>query len=113
VNAAGEGGQSTVEVVALLPVLTAAGLSMLQLLAAGAAAEYAGHAAEAGAVAIIQGRDPEQAARAALPSWSARRLEVSVRGSRVRVRVEPPAPVAGLRDLLAATAEADAGTVAK
>jgi hypothetical protein len=105
----GESGQSTVELVGLLPVVVGAGLAMLQLLAAGAAAEYAGHAAEAGAVAIVQGRDPEQAARAALPSWSARRVDVTVRGSRVQVRVEPPAPAARVRDLLAASAEADAG----
>ena len=111
-NPAGEGGQSSVEVVALLPVVVGAGLVMLQLLAAGAAAEYAAHAAESGAVAILQGREPEQAALAALPSWSARRVEVRVSGSRVRVRVQPPAPVAGLRELLAATSEADAGMAA-
>ena len=102
-------GQSTVEVVALLPALAVAGLALLQLLAAGAAAEYAGHAAEAGAVAIVQGRDPTTAARDSLPSWSARRVEVKVSGSRVSVRVQPPALIARLGSLLAATASADAG----
>ncbi len=102
-------GQSAVEVVALLPVLVAAGLALLQLLAAGAAAEYAGHAAEAGAVAMLQERDPVHAARAALPSWSARRVEVAVRGRRVQVEVQPAAIDPSVSRLLRATAEADAG----
>lgn len=102
-------GQSSVEVVALLPVLAALGLAVMQVLAAGAAAEYAGHAAEAGAVALIQGGDPEQAARKALPSWSARRVDVRVSGQRVEVEVEPPAVVPALARLLAASARADAG----
>lgn len=102
-------GQSTVEVVALLPVLAVAGLALLQLLAAGAASEYAGHAAEAGAVAIVQGRDATAAARSALPSWSARRLEVRVSGTRVEVRVRPPALITRLGTLLTATGSADAG----
>ena len=104
-----QGGQSTVEVVGLLPVLAVAGMALLQLLAAGAAAEYAGHAAEAGAVAIVQGGDPEQAARKALPAWSERRVAVRVDGQRVQVRVQPPALITRLGSLLAATAEADAG----
>ncbi|MFL5819185.1 MAG: hypothetical protein ACJ76S_00680 [Solirubrobacteraceae bacterium] len=102
-------GQSTVEVVALLPVLAVAGLALLQLLAAGAAAEYAGHAAEAGAVAILQGRDPAAAARASLPSWSARRVEIRVSGDRVEVRLQPPALMARVGALLTATARANAG----
>jgi len=102
-------GQSTVEMVALLPVLAVAGLALLQLLAAGAAVEYAGHAAEAGAVAIVQGRDPTAAARDSLPSWSARRVDVRVSGARVEVRVRPPALIARLGTLLTATASADAG----
>lgn len=101
-------GQSTVEMVALLPVLAAVGLALMQLLAAGAAAEYAGHAAEAGAVAIVQGHDPVQAARKAVPAWS-RRVDVKVDGRRVEVRLTPPAIVAALGRLLAASAEADAG----
>jgi hypothetical protein len=102
-------GQSTVEVVALVPVLAAAGLALMQVLAAGVAAEYAEHAAEAGAVAIVQGRDPAESARAALPSWSARRVRVQVSGTRVQVSVEPPAVVRRLGELLTASAEADTG----
>lgn len=102
-------GQSTVEIVALLPLLALAGLAIMQLLAAGAAHELAGHAAEAGAVAIAEGRDPARAARESVPSWSRRRVSVHVSGRRVSVRLRPPAIVDGLGDLLDARVEADAG----
>jgi pilus assembly protein CpaE len=102
-------GQATVEVVGLLPVLVGAALALLEALAAGVAAEYAGHAAEAGAVAISQGRAPREAAADALPSWSRRRLDVAVTGRRVRVTVRPPAIVPGTGSLIAASAEAVAG----
>ena len=49
------GGQSTVEIVGLLPILVAVVLGAAQLLAAGVAGEVADHAAEAGALAILQG----------------------------------------------------------
>ena len=62
-------GQSTVEVIGLLPLLLAVGLGVFALLSAGAAREAAGGAAEAGAVALLQGRDARAAARAALPGW--------------------------------------------
>ena len=64
-------GQSTVEVVGLLPLLLAAGVAVLSLLSAGRAEEAAGNAAEAGAVALLQGREPRAAARAALAGWPA------------------------------------------
>lgn len=105
----GQGGQSSVEVVALVPVLAAVALALMQVLAAGAAAEYAGHAAEAGAVAVVQGGDPTEAARKALPAWSARRVAVEVSGQKVAVRVEPPVVLPALGRLLVASAEADAG----
>jgi hypothetical protein len=102
-------GQATVEVVAMLPLLAAVGVAILQLLAAGAASEYAGHAAEAGAIALADGRNPRQAAREALPGWSRRRLTVSVHGRSVRVRLRPPAIMSGVGELLAADVEAYAG----
>jgi Flp pilus assembly protein TadG len=97
-------GQSTVEVVGLLPLLLAVGLGVFALLSAGAAREAAGAAAEAGAVALLQGRDAKSAARAALPGWS--RIRISVAGRRVTVSVTPSGPL-GAR--LRATASADAG----
>jgi Flp pilus assembly protein TadG len=104
-----ESGQASVELVALVPVLFVCALGVLQLLAAGAAAELARHAAEAGAVALVQGRPASVAAREAVPGWSRRRMAVTVRGSRVRVRLRPPAPFRSLANLLTSTAEADAG----
>ena len=63
-------GQATVELVAMLPLLFVVAFAAAQLLMAGAAAEYAGHAAEAGAVALLEGRDAAAAARSAVPGWS-------------------------------------------
>jgi hypothetical protein len=105
----GERGQATVEVVALLPLLAIAGLATMQLLAAGAAHEYAGHAAEAAALAVGEGRDPTPAAREAVPGWSTRRLAVHVTGRHVHVRLQPQSIVHGIGNLLTAEAEADAG----
>lgn len=94
---------------ALLPLLFVVTLACAQLLMAGAARELAGNAAEAAAVAMLQGGDPEQAARDAVPGWSRARLEVSVRGASVRVALEPARLVPLLADRLVARAEAHAG----
>jgi hypothetical protein len=104
-----EHGQSTVELVAMLPLLFVVVLAAAQLLVAGAASEYAGHAAEAGVVAHLEGGDPAQAARAAVPGWSRSRLTVSVHGPTVGVTVRPPSLVPALARLLTAHAEARAG----
>jgi hypothetical protein len=96
-------------VVALLPTLALAGLTVLQLLVAGATGEYAGHAAEAGAVAILQDRDPVAAARASLPSWTGRHVDVRVHGRQVRVLLRPRRLLPFVADALASTAEARAG----
>jgi len=99
-------GQSTVEVVGLLPLLLAAGLAVFSLLDAGRAEEAAGNAAEVGAVALLQGREPRAAARAALAGWPERRAAIEISGRRVTVRVTPAGPL-GAR--LRASATADAG----
>src|SRR4051812_50069686 len=57
-------GQATVETVAMLPLLVLVALTVGQVLAAHAAATLAAGAAEAGAVAPLQDRDPLGAARA-------------------------------------------------
>lgn len=105
-------GQSSVELVALLPLLVAVSLAILQALAAGLASEMAGHAAQNGAVAIAEGRDGAVAARDALPGWARSRVQVELRGTRVRVQVTPPGLVPGMGERLAATATADAGPAA-
>ena len=101
-------GQSTVETVGMLPLLVVVVLGVAQLLASGAARELADHAAEAGAVALLEGGDPEDAARRSLPGWAKDRVAVSVHGQRVRVRIEPPAPLHSVAVALAADAEAKA-----
>jgi len=105
----GERGQAAVELVALTPLLVIVALAVLQALAAGVASELADHAAESGAVALIEGRDAVTAARAAVPGWTGDRIAVVVRGTRVRVRILPPVLLPGLGSALAATATADAG----
>jgi hypothetical protein len=108
-RAAEASGQAAVELVALLPLLVAVALALLQALAAGLAAELAGNAAHSGAVAIAEGRDGTAAARAALPGWARSRVDVEVRGARVRVTVTPPSLLPGAAARLATTATADAG----
>lgn len=105
-----EAGQSSVELLGMLPLVLLVGLSLAQLLATGAAHAAASGAAEAAAAALLQHTgDPADAARAAAPSWSRSRMAVTVDGRRVRVRVAPRAFLPGTAGLLAATAEADAG----
>lgn len=102
-------GQASLEVVALAPVVVAVALGVLQLLAAGAAAEFADHAAEAAGIALIQRSAPARAARDAVPGWARSGMRVSVRGARVRVTVRPPSPSRTIGRLLTSSAEADAG----
>lgn len=105
----GERGQAAVELVAVAPLLALVVLAVAQLLAAGAARELADHAAQAGAMALLQGGDPAAAAREALPGFARGRVAVRVDGARVRVRLRPWAPFGALGGLLEATGEADAG----
>jgi hypothetical protein len=104
-----ERGQAAVEVVAMLPLLFLATLAVCQVLVAGLAREAAHHAAQAGAMAMLQGGDAAKQARAAAPDWSRHRLSVTVSGRSVRVRVAPPALVPGLGSLLASSSSASAG----
>lgn len=104
-----EAGQASIELVALLPVLAAVALILLQALAAGAARVYAGHAAEAGAVALVEGRDARGAAAAALPGWSTGAVRVRVQRDGVSVRVRPVTLVPGLADTLSSTVRSHIG----
>ena len=102
-------GQASVELVAILPLAVLVALAIAQLLAAGMARELAGNAAEAGAVALLQGTDATAAARAALPGWSRERATVRISGRRIEVRVRPRTVIPLLADRLTATGSADAG----
>jgi hypothetical protein len=106
---AGESGQASVELAVLAPLIVAVVLAVAQLLAAGAAGELADHAAEAAAVALLQGGDPTAAARDAVPGWSRKRMAVRVEGRRVHVRLRPPSLISALGGMLEASREADAG----
>lgn len=106
-----DGGQASVETIALAPIVLVCCLIGLQGLVAGASFVAAGNAAHAGALAGQLGRDPEKAALAASPGWSSSRVDVETRNRRVRVRLQPRTIVPGLSELL--VAEADAGYVAR
>jgi hypothetical protein len=88
---AAERGQAQLELIAGAPFLLLAGLVTLQLLAAGYSQSLADGAAEAGAIAVADGRDPLAAARAALPGWAGEDVAVDVDAGHVEVEVRPPA----------------------
>jgi hypothetical protein len=102
-------GQATVELIAILPLALLIALTIAQLLAAGSARELAGNAAEAGAAALLQGTDPTEAARDALPGWSRDRATVRVSDHRVDVHLRPRTVIPLLANRLEAHATADAG----
>ncbi|HET8953038.1 MAG TPA: hypothetical protein VFN44_21115 [Solirubrobacteraceae bacterium] len=89
--ASAERGQATVELAALLPLLAVIALAAYAALAGLSAGEQAGVAAEAGAIALLQDRDPAAAARGALPEDV--RAAVHVSGRRVTVAVRPRVPL--------------------
>jgi hypothetical protein len=99
-------GQATIEAVAMVPVMVAIGLGILQLLAVGYASVLAGNAAEAGALALAAGEDGGAGAKQSLPGWSRARARVEVEGGRVEVRLRPPSPLHALADGLEVTGTA-------
>jgi hypothetical protein len=103
-----QAGQATVELVAALPALLLAGYVAFQLLATGYALTLADGAAEAGALALASGRPASKATRDALPGWAADEIDVSIRGGRVTVRLQPPAIVDAIAERLTVTGSAAA-----
>ena len=105
----GRSGQSSVELLGAIPALLLLGLVIFQILAVGYAAVLAGSAAEAGALALAAGSDPEAGVREALPGWSRVRTRVSVSDGTVRVRLRPLSPLAVVARKLEITADASVG----
>ena len=102
-----QSGQAQLELIAGLPLLLLAALIALQLLAVGYSQSLADGAAEAGAIAAADGRDGEEAARAGLPGWAQRRVEVAVDGGSVAVEIDSPTLLPGLpSDQLGVTSRA-------
>ena len=88
----GQAGQASVELVAAVPLVLAAGAIAWQLALAGHTAWMSAHAARAGARADAVGLNARVAAASALPKGLRRDLRVRrLRGGGVRVRVRVPA----------------------
>ena len=102
-----EAGQATVELVALVPLVLILALAAAALLAGHGAREQAGSAAQAGAMAMLQGGDPRASARRALPAGARRRAAIEIHGRRVTVRVRPRLPL--VARAMTAEVSADAG----
>jgi hypothetical protein len=105
----GPRGQASIELLGILPLTLLIALAIAQLLAAGSARELAGNAAEAAAAALLQGTDPTEAARKALPGWTRDRATVHVSGHRVEIHLRPRTVIPLLANHLEARASADAG----
>lgn len=85
-----ERGQASVEFLGVLPAALLVVLAGWQAALAGQSAWLAGNAARVAARAQAVGRDPDTAARSALPSYLRRGLVVRSAGDRVFVRVHLP-----------------------
>ena len=105
----GPRGQASVELLGILPLALLIALAIAQFLAAGSARELAGNAAEAGAAALLQGTDPTEAARNALPGWSRDRATIDNAGRRVDIHLRPRTVIPLVANHLEAHASADAG----
>jgi TadE-like protein len=101
-----QGGQATVELVAVLPLLVVLGFGLWQAAVAGQAIWLAGAAARAAARAEALGADPIPAARDVLPPRLEDGLSVHARdGGAVTVTVRIPS-VVGSGALASTSAEA-------
>ena len=105
-NRTARAGQASIELLAALPALALAVALALQLLLVGYSMTIADGAAEAGALAGTEGKDPKPAAVAALPGWARGRAHVSADDGRVRVALRPPAPLPALSKALEISSDA-------
>ena len=105
-SAYGESGQASLELVATVPAMVLGVMIALQLALTGYALHLADGAAEAGALALAAGTEPEAAAEAALPGWTSERLDVQVDAGHVEVALRPPAPHPAVSNALEVSAAA-------
>jgi hypothetical protein len=84
-------GQASVELAVTAVALMLAGLAVFQVLVAGRMSSIADGAAEAAAIAVVNGRDPQVAARDAAPGWAQDRVRVGQRGGELTVTLAAPA----------------------
>lgn len=94
----------------MVPLLFALGFVIIAVLASFSAREAAGHAAEAGAIALLQDHDGKAAALKSLSGWPKDKVNVQVKGGRVSVRVSPRLPLRGLSKRLTQTSSTDTQT---
>ena len=99
-------GQAAIESVAAVAIFILIGALSLQILATGHTASLADGAAEAAAVAVVNGRSAERAARRSLPGWAAERAAVVRIGGAVRVGIDSPSVIGPLARLLRVTSSA-------
>lgn len=102
----GGSGQASIEVIGAVPLLLFFSLVCFQLLAVGYGAVMADNAAEAAALAKVNGGDAVGAAQRSVPGWPARSITVKQHGERVEVTLHPPSPLPILRNRLALSASA-------
>jgi hypothetical protein len=89
-----ESGQSSAELVAVVPILIVVTLALAQLAVAGYALWTAGTAARAAARAEEVGGDPRAAARSAVPTWLEHRMRVDT-DDPIEIRLAAPALLPG------------------
>jgi hypothetical protein len=102
----GSAGQASVEMAGGAIMVLLLAFVGFQLLAVGYGAVMADHAAEAAALALAVGSDPEDAADSAVPGWPKNALRVRSALNRVEVTLLPPAGLSFLRGRLTVTGEA-------
>ena len=93
-------GQASLELLATVPAMVLAAMIALQLAITGYSLHLADGAAEAGALALAAGRDPQAAVAAALPEWASERVDLTSEGGRIEVSVRPPAPLSAISKAL-------------
>lgn len=99
-------GQASIELLAGVPLLVLGAMVTIQFALAAYTLHLTDGAAEAGALAVAGGTDPEEAVRAALPGWAEDRVDIDAADGLVRVSVQPPAPLPAVAEALEMDSEA-------